>query len=65
MLLGAPGTYSWRGSLFKRFPSGEDNVWYHTPVADLPKDQHGPKPATQYYSNLGEIFGGVRDSLVS
>ena len=55
MLLGGPGTFNWRGALYyNKMYSGsideEITGWYNTPVEE---DEHGPKPATQYYSYLG------------
>lgn len=56
MLLGAPGPYNWRGTLFKNKLTesvNDDGEFIWTPVEDQVPPNQGPEPATPYYSYLG------------
>ena len=56
VLIGTPGPYNWRGSVFKniiRESLTETRKWYQSPVEDPLDEDDRPKPATGYYSYLG------------
>ncbi len=57
VLIGTPGPYNWRGSVFKNIITEsltEFPQWYQSPVEDpLDEDVPRPDPATGYYSYLG------------
>ena len=59
ILIGSPGPYNWRGTVFSNTLHSNLSVfrmWHQSPVEDLAKDQQGPGPATGYYSYLGETY---------
>jgi len=57
LLIGAPGPYNWRGTVFKnriKQSLNDPSKWYQSPVEDpLPGAEGMPEPATNYYSYLG------------
>lgn len=61
MIVGAPGSHSWRGMIFNKLLTDSievDNYWVKSPLAD----SHG-EPITKFYSYLGRFGFNLFDTL--
>lgn len=55
-MIGAPGTFNWRGAVYKNVVQRSlayDGKWLASPVEDLMRGVPGPQPAVGFYSYLG------------